>query len=109
MFSPAVMPPHVSIIVFSRSFSARAWYRLPQTLPRKQASLEVAVQGYRKAASHCAARAEGSLNPFTRKAFRELSVAWLMLHRGAEQLAKRSIMAPCALRAERKSSSEGHQ
>jgi hypothetical protein len=76
-----------SITVFSPSFSARVSYRLPHDLSQ-QMTMEARVQWYHENANGCASRAQQSLNPFARVAYRELTCAWLLLLASAKQLAR---------------------
>jgi hypothetical protein len=46
------------------------------------------VQWYHESANHCANRAEQSLDPFAKAAYRELLSAWLLLIGSAEHLAR---------------------
>jgi hypothetical protein len=80
----------ISISVFSSSVSARVFYRSRNYI-RWQTPREFPIQWYREGANGCTNRAEQSLHPFTRAAYRQLTSAWFLLAGGAEQLARRPV------------------
>src|ERR1700730_10720171 len=93
------MSKEISISVVSCSFSVRVICRSPHYLTRRHMTMAVPVQWYRESAKRCASRAEQSLNPFTKAAYRELGSALLLLVGSAEQLARRPVV-PLGTRAE---------
>jgi hypothetical protein len=78
----------IFISVIGRSFSARVICRSPHQAISGQTAMATPVQWYRESANRCANRAEQSLNPFAKAAYRELLSGWLLLIGSAEHLAR---------------------
>jgi hypothetical protein len=93
------MSKEISISIVSCPFSVRVICRSPHYLIHRHVGMAVPVQWYRESAKRCASRAEQSLNPTTKEAYRELVSAWLLLVGSAEQLARR-LVVPLGARAE---------